>query len=135
MAWPQVINAGVVLERKAIVRDQLKRTTLFRTLLRTLEDEPNHCLSGKDLGRIVAFTTAAEEAVPNIVNWGRYANLFHYDADRRRLVMVRHPPAVRSASNRLPPSVGATASLENAPAEPKVAKSAVDDPPEENAAE
>ena len=85
---------GTIRERKAIVRDQLKRTTLFRTLLRALEKAPNQCLSDKELSHIVAFSTAADEAVPSIVNWGRYANLFRYDADRRRLVMVRRSPAV-----------------------------------------
>ena len=126
---------GTIRERKAIVRDQLKRTTPFRTLLRALEDAPNHCLSDRELNQIVAFTTAAEEDVPNIVNWGRYANLFRYDADRRRLVMVRRAPAVRGAANQPSPSAGPTASLENAPSEPKLAKLAVDDPPETTAAE
>ena len=126
---------GTIRERKAIVRDQLKRTAPFRTLLRALEDAPNHCLSDGELNQIVAFTTAANEGVPNIVNWGRYANLFRYDADRRRLVMVRRAPAVRGAANQPSPCVGPAASLENAPSEPKVAKLAVDDPPETNAAE
>ena len=102
--------AGSIRDRKTIIREQLRRTTLFRTLLRALENAVDHSLTDDQLNQIAAFTNApADEAVQTIVNWGRYAELFRYDADERRLVAVRHPPATKSGTSRPPPSGGATA--------------------------
>ncbi len=102
--------AASIRERKAILRDQLKRTTLFRTLMRALESAPDHSLSDEQLSQIVSFTTAqADEAVQNIVNWGRYAELFRYDSDERRLVARRRPTSNRSPASK-PPPPGASAS-------------------------
>ncbi len=104
---------GSIRDRKTIIREQLRRTTLFKTILRALESAPEHCLSDEDLTRIVAFTTApGDEVVQNIVNWGRYADLFRYDADERRLVAVRRPAVGRSGTNRPPPPGGSTSSPE-----------------------
>lgn len=88
---------GSIRDRKAIIRDQLRSTTLFKTLLRALESAPEHALSDEDLGQIVSLTTApADEAVQNIVNWGRYADLFRYDADEHRLVLTRRAATGKS---------------------------------------
>ena len=100
---------GTIRDRKGIIREQLRRTTLFRTLLRALDSSPEHCLSDEQLGQIVSFTTApADEAVQNIVNWGRYADLFRYDAGQHRLVAVVRPSAARTGGNRPPPTGGPT---------------------------
>ncbi len=99
----RVVQASI-RERKSIIRDQLKRTTLFRTLLRALEGSPDHCLSDEELNQIVSLTTAPiDAAVQNIVNWGRYADLFRYDSVQHRLVMVRRTAGPRSGMNRPPP--------------------------------
>ncbi len=117
------LAGGTIRERKSILRDQLKRTTLFRTLLRALESAPEHCLSDEELGQIISLTTApAEEAVQNIVNWGRYADLFRYDTDHRRLVMVRRPSS-RPGANRPPPSGGPATPTGNAPSVARAGKS------------
>ena len=114
----QRIVQSTIRERKSIVRDQLKRTTLFRTLLRALESAPDHCLSDERLNQIVSLTTApADEAVQNIVNWGRYADLFRYDTDRRRLVLVRRAGTRQPGAGR-PPSSGGANEL-GAPSAPK----------------
>ncbi len=69
--------AASIRERKALLREQLKQTTLFKTLLRALENSPNHRLTDEELSQIFSFTTArADDAVQNIVNWGRYAGPF-----------------------------------------------------------
>jgi NitT/TauT family transport system ATP-binding protein len=103
--------AGSIRDRKTIIREQLRRTTLFRTLLRALESAADHSLTDDQLNQIASFTTAtADEAVQTIVNWGRYAELFRYDADERRLVAVRHPPGAKSAASRPPPPGGSTSS-------------------------
>ncbi len=105
----QKLVAGSIRERKAILRDQIKRTTLFKTILRALENAPNHELSDDDLAQIVSLTTAAaDEAVQNIVNWGRYAELFRYDAEAHRLILSKPAATTRSGSGRSPPSSGAT---------------------------
>ena len=96
--------AGTIRERKSLLREQLRRTTLFKTLVRALESAPGRELSDRELSQIISLTTApADEAVQNIVNWGRYADLFRYDADEHRLIAVRHSTAAR-ASRPPPPS-------------------------------
>ncbi len=97
--------AATIRGRKAILREQLRRTTLFKTLVRALESAPERQLSDHNLAQIVSLTTApSEEAVQNIVNWGRYADLFRYDADEHRLLGVRSPPAPKAGSGRSPPA-------------------------------
>ena len=85
--------AASIRERKAILREQLKRTTLFKTLLRALENAPDHRLTDEELGQIFSFTSArADDAVQNIVNWGRYAELFDYDAPSERFFIPEETP-------------------------------------------
>jgi hypothetical protein len=99
------LMAGSIRDRKPILREQLKRTALFKTLVRALESAPDHALSDEDLIQIVSLTTApADEAVQNIVNWGRYADLFRYDADSHRLLAPRRSAAPKSSSARTPPA-------------------------------
>ncbi len=103
------VNSSIT-ERKALLRDQLLRTTLFKTIVRALEGSPGHSLSSEQFHQIVSFTTApADEAVQNIVNWGRYAELFRYDAAEERLIARRHPTSAKSSPSRPPPpGAGAT---------------------------
>ena len=122
------IVQATIRERKSIVRDQIKRTTLFRTLLRALESAPDHCLSDERLNQIVSLTTApADEAVQNIVNWGRYADLFRYDTDHHRLVLVRRTGGRQPGAGRPPSFGGPTGAGAPAVSRP-VAKASVDDP-------
>jgi len=90
---------GSIRDRKAVIREQLRKTTLFRTLLRALESAPEHSLTDEELGQIISLTTApADEAVQNIVNWGRYADLFRYDADEQRLILTHRSSGGKSGS-------------------------------------
>ncbi len=115
---------GTIRDRKGIIREQLRRTTLFRTLLRALDSSPEHCLSDEQLGQIVSFTTApADEAVQNIVNWGRYADLFRYDAGQHRLVAVLRAAPGRTGGNRPPPTGGPTSRGGAPPAETRSTRS------------
>lgn len=118
--------AASIRERKTIVREQLRKTPLFRTILRALESSPEHRLSDEEFGHIIAFTTARSDgADQNIVNWGRYADLFRYDADAHAICPARHS-AYQKGSGRTPPPAG------GAPAErPQAAKSK--SPPQESA--
>jgi NitT/TauT family transport system ATP-binding protein len=95
-----------IRDRKSIIRDQLRKTTLFKTLLRALDSAPEHQLTDEQLTQLVSVTPAqADESVQNIVNWGRYAELVRYDADQHLLVAVRRAPgsAKPSPGSRPPP--------------------------------
>jgi NitT/TauT family transport system ATP-binding protein len=104
--------AATIRDRKAILREQLLRTTLFKTLLRALDRSPERQLSDEELGSIVSLAQAPlEDAVQNIVNWGRYAELFRYDSDAHRLTAIRRPPVKAGGGARPPPP--------SAPSDPK----------------
>jgi len=96
--------AASIRDRKSIVREQLKRTPLFRTIVRALEASPEHTLSDEEFGHIIAFTTAkADGAEQNIVNWGRYADLFRYDADAHAIRPARKSVGAKGGEGRAPP--------------------------------
>jgi len=111
---------GSIRDRKTIIREQLRKTTLFRTLLRALESAPGHSLSDEELGQIISLTTApADEAVQNIVNWGRYADLFRYDADEQRLILTHRSSGNKSGPGPSHPSNPPGASAEGSSAASK----------------
>ena len=96
--------AASIRDRKALVREQLKRIPLFRTILRALEASPEHCLSEEEFGHIVSFTTAkADGGEQNIVNWGRYADLFRYDSDARAIRLARKAISPKDGGGHAPP--------------------------------
>jgi len=118
--------AATIRDRKALTREQLRKTTLFRTLLRALESAPGHQLSDEELGQIVSLAQAPlEEAVQNIVNWGRYAELFRYDADEHRLIATQHPVTKIPPSSK-PPPPSAPSGTATAPPSSKAPKSPPD---------
>ncbi len=105
--------AASIRERKVIVREQLKKTPLFRTIVRALEASPNHVLSDEEFGHIISFTTARTDGgEQSIVNWGRYADLFRYDADARTICPARRATAGRSGGGRSSPPAGGAAAAE-----------------------
>ena len=109
--------AGTIRERKSQLREQLKKTTLYRALLRALDSSPGHQLSDEEINRLVAFTTApADEFVQNIINWGRYTELFRYDADQHVLLPMRARSARSSSDEARPPSGGETGGESGTPA-------------------
>jgi NitT/TauT family transport system ATP-binding protein len=117
--------AASIRDRKSMLREQLKRTTLFRTLLRALETAPDHRLSEEQFAQLLAFTPAlADEALQNIVNWGRYTELFRYDAENHQLV-ARRPPPAKAGGAKPPP-----ASPPEGSGEPPAARKPAGKPPE-----
>lgn len=98
--------AGTIRDRKTILRDQLKKTTLFKALLRALEGAPGGRLSTEEVLRLIEFTTApADDFVQTIINWGRYTELFRYDARTRVLLLLRSRPGGRPPpQGREPPT-------------------------------
>jgi NitT/TauT family transport system ATP-binding protein len=104
--------AGTIRERKALLRDHLKRTTLYKALVRALDSSPENMLTEDELIRLIDFTTApADEYVQNIINWGRYTELFRYDANRRVLLPARQSASARASAPARPPASGGSTSL------------------------
>jgi hypothetical protein len=101
-----------IRERKVLLREHLKKTTLFKTLVRALESSPEKQLTEEELVRLIDFTTApADEYVQNIINWGRHTELFRYDSDRRVLVLpARARSGTRSSASAHPPGGGGSSS-------------------------
>ncbi len=130
--------SSTIRDRKSILREQLKRTTLFKALLRALDSAPDHRLTDEQLAQLFSLTPApADASVQNIVNWGRYAELIRYDADEHVLVAVRHAPAAAkppTGSRPPPPSTpqgpgagpagAGKGSTSSAPVEPSTASAA-----------
>ena len=101
------VLAGSIRERKSVLRDQLKKTTLYKALIRALDSSPEHRLSEEEVNRLIAFTTApADEYVQNIINWGRYTELFRYDPNQHLLLPVRSRSSRTSSGGSTPPSGG-----------------------------
>jgi len=104
------VLAGSIRERKTQLREQLKKTTLFKALLRALDSSPEHRLSENEVNRLIAFTTApADEFVQNIINWGRYTELFRYDSDQHVLLPARSRTPRSSSPSERPPEGGSGA--------------------------
>jgi len=97
---------GTIRERKIVLRDQLRRTTLFRTLLSALESSPRQRLTDEEVNRLIEFTSApADLVVQNIINWGRYVELFRYDPEGHELRPIRSGEASRTTGEaRSPPA-------------------------------
>ena len=96
-----------IRERKTILREQLKKTTLFKTILRALESAPDGRLTEDDVQRLLAFTTApSDQYVLNIINWGRNAELFRYDADEHALIAIRSRSGQRGPPGSPPAAPG-----------------------------
>ncbi|MCI4346803.1 MAG: AAA-associated domain-containing protein [Thermoplasmata archaeon] len=99
----KLIGASI-RERKGILREQLRKTTLFKALVRALESSPEHRLTDEEVHRLIAFTTApADDLQLNVINWGRFTELFRYDADEHVLLPVRVRRLPRQATGRSPP--------------------------------
>jgi NitT/TauT family transport system ATP-binding protein len=114
--------AGSIRERKAILRERMERTTLFRALLRALESSPERRLTDDQVIQLVSLTTApADSLVQNIINWGRYAEMFRYDSDEHLLLpsrprASRNPPSRRTPPPSEPTPAKPRASPQSAPA-------------------
>ncbi|MCI4340649.1 MAG: AAA-associated domain-containing protein [Thermoplasmata archaeon] len=110
------VLSGSIRDRKVQLREQLKRTTLFKALLRALDSSPEHRLTEEEVNRLIAFTTApGDEYVQNIINWGRYTELFRYDSDQRVLLPIRPRAGRTSSSSSRPPSGGETGATDRTP--------------------
>ncbi|HTW39366.1 MAG TPA: AAA-associated domain-containing protein [Thermoplasmata archaeon] len=119
--------AASIRDRKALLREQLGRTTLFKTLLRALDSAPEHRLTDEQLAQLFSVTPAtADESIQNIVNWGRYTELIRYDAAEHLLTAVRRTTATGKTvgGSRPPPSSGPQSSHPTPTSPPRKSTSA-----------
>ncbi|MCL5116888.1 MAG: nitrate/sulfonate/bicarbonate ABC transporter ATP-binding protein [Firmicutes bacterium] len=81
---------GDINDRKAIIRDQLQDVPIFRLIQRVLHTKANHSMVKEFFTDILEehFSVAeADRQLTTAINWGRYADLFHYDTDTEQLYL------------------------------------------------
>ncbi len=81
---------GDVNDRKSLIRDQLLDIPIFRIIQRVLTTKANHAMNKEFFSDILEehFSVAeAERQLITAINWGRFADLFHYDTDTEQLYL------------------------------------------------
>lgn len=98
---------GDMAVRKAIIREQLPQIPLFRLIDRVLRSKANHQMRREfflDLLQEHFSEKEAERQLSTAINWGRFADAFHYDPDTETLYL---PEAAAEAQtpphNPVPP--------------------------------
>jgi NitT/TauT family transport system ATP-binding protein len=90
----QAFAAGSILERKQLFRNAaLERVLLLRQIDEALRAKADHTLSDdffRDLLEEQFTPDVANRQFETAIQWGRYAEIFDYDADRGRLVLTEH---------------------------------------------
>ena len=92
-------GASIQNSKEIFARAALDHAPLVRTIFRALKDSLDGNLPTGFFTDILRASMGEEEARRQLdlaVNWGRYAELYAYDADRR-LTNLTHPDAVNSA--------------------------------------
>ncbi len=95
---------ATIRERKTQLRELLRKTTLFRSILRAMESAPDRMLSEEDLSQLISFTNAPAETVSQVITWGRYTGLFRYDANEHMVAPLRTRPVRPSPPIAVPPA-------------------------------
>lgn len=79
-----------VNDRKAIIREQLKDIPIIRIITRVLATKANHAMNKEFFTDILEEHFSVNEAdrqLTTAINWGRFADLFHYDTDTEQLYL------------------------------------------------
>lgn len=79
-----------VNDRKAIIREQLKDVPIVRMITRVLATKANHAMNKEFFTDILEehfSVNEAERQLMTAINWGRFADLFHYDTDTEQLYL------------------------------------------------
>ncbi len=79
-----------VNDRKSIVRQQLKDVPMLRMITRVLRTKANHAMNKEFFTDILEEHFSVDEAerqLTTAINWGRFADLFHYDTDTEQLYL------------------------------------------------
>jgi NitT/TauT family transport system ATP-binding protein len=80
-----------VAVRKQIIRRELLEIPLFRLIERVLASKSNHAMSKDFFIDILEEHFSKDQAERQLmlgINWGRFADLFHYDTDSELLYLA-----------------------------------------------
>ena len=79
-----------VNDRKRMLKEQLKKLPLFRTVVETLERTDERRATEDDFLEILALHLPAENAeslLKTVIDWGRYAELLGYSPDDQEVYL------------------------------------------------
>ena len=79
-----------VNQRKLMLREQLKKLSLFAYFVRLLRGQPDHSLPKETVLEHLAIllpNESPQKLFNTVVNWGRYGELFGYNKDEDRFYL------------------------------------------------
>jgi NitT/TauT family transport system ATP-binding protein len=79
-----------VNDRKQLLKEQLKKLPLFRTVVETLQRTEEHRATEDDFLEILALHLPSENAeslLKTVIDWGRYAELLGYSPDDQEVYL------------------------------------------------
>jgi NitT/TauT family transport system ATP-binding protein len=86
----QKFLSGSITDKRVYLREGLKTVPVFAQILRALENSANKTLMGEELGAVIfPLSLSSEDVMQNVIHWGRYTELFYYDADENVLKLPR----------------------------------------------
>ncbi|MGD0841446.1 MAG: nitrate/sulfonate/bicarbonate ABC transporter ATP-binding protein [Candidatus Acidiferrales bacterium] len=91
LAGERFAAAGILERKQLFRRAALDRVTLLRQIEEALRAKPDHTLPDdffRDLLEEQFSPQVASQQFETAIQWGRYAEIFDYDADRGRLVLT-----------------------------------------------
>ena len=93
-------NAEILRQKELFRQAALGHVTILRQIIRTLEAKKDHSAPEELFHDLLDEHFSEEEAkrqLETAINWGRYAELFEYDAARHRLYLTHAEPASETA--------------------------------------
>jgi NitT/TauT family transport system ATP-binding protein len=89
----QKLLAGSITDRKTHLREGLKKIPVFEQIVRRLENSEDRKLMGEELGAVLfPISLSSEDVLQNVIHWGRFTELFYYDADENVLKLPKVRP-------------------------------------------
>jgi NitT/TauT family transport system ATP-binding protein len=99
----QKFLASSISDKRIFLREGLKHVPVFAQIMRALENSADKSLVGEELGAVIfPLSLSSEDVMQNVIHWGRYTELFYYDADENVLKL----PKSRARSTTATRSVG-----------------------------
>ena len=96
-------NAEILRQKELFRQAVLAHVTILRQITRTLETKKDHSAPEELFHDLLDEHFSEEEAkrqLDTAISWGRYAELFEYDADRHRLYLHQAEAAPNAESAR-----------------------------------
>ncbi len=82
--------SGTIRMRKAVLRDALKSVPPFSDIIRAMEKSLTKRLRGNELAAMLSpMTVPSDVTFENFITWGRFTELFRYDAEDNVLKLAR----------------------------------------------